>query len=276
MDWRHLPGPRRNMTTVHWREPVQSHGARIAVYSCYFGRHEPFHPDALGPEGEWDRIVFTDHPDLVVAGAQVVQVVDPSIAAAGLSRLPKIRPHLFLAGYDWLIYVDNRARLRCDPAGLIGRIEAEYPQGAPAGRYLFRHGERDCAYRETRVCRRMGSITKAQAHGIKRQFQAAGFPENQGLFVNTCMIQKTGSTSTDQANDLWFSLFMTMAPRDQITLPFVLWQLGTAFEVLPMTRSDVVDWPVFGFRDRRRFRLGLPPVPKAVAEQVDETDETSA
>ena len=40
-------------------------GPRIAVYSCYFGAHEPFNAAATGSDSPaYDRFVFTDHASL--------------------------------------------------------------------------------------------------------------------------------------------------------------------------------------------------------------------
>lgn len=47
---------------------------RITVYSCYFGQYEPFHRFALGPEGDWDNVVFTDHATLDAPGCRFVRL----------------------------------------------------------------------------------------------------------------------------------------------------------------------------------------------------------
>ena len=66
-------------------QPVS--GARIAVYSCYFGAHEPFNPEATGSDNPaYDRFVFTDHASLPTT-ARLVTLKDRGEGPAILSRL---------------------------------------------------------------------------------------------------------------------------------------------------------------------------------------------
>ena len=107
-------------------------GARLAVYSCYLGAHEPFNPDATGVAGQgYDRFVFTDHDDLPTT-ATLVPLADRGEGPAILSRLPKLCPHRIFSGYDWVIYLDNNARFLLDPARILRRVRKEHPD-APQG-----------------------------------------------------------------------------------------------------------------------------------------------
>lgn len=120
--------------TVRLEGGITPDRGRIAVYSCHFGRHEPFHDHALGPEGPWDRVIFTDQADLVAPGRRVVVLPEgfEGLTAKQASRLPKLMPERFLARHDWVIYVDNRARLLMPPDAVVARVEAA--QGGEARR----------------------------------------------------------------------------------------------------------------------------------------------
>lgn len=231
---------------------------RIAVYSCYFGGYEPFYPPALGEEGDWDRIIFTDQPDLPAPGRRLVHMEKgfDGLSAKQMSRLPKLCPEVFLQQYDWVIYVDNRARLLPRADALIARIMAAQGGIAAPGRYLARHGQRICAWRESRVCLRKGFFNQEEFDRIRAAFEAASFPQDAGLFVNTALVQKMGSPDTAAMNSAWFQAFCTLGGRDQVLLPYVLFQSGHRPQELGFPLTEVIQWPVFGKRVRRRFQAG--------------------
>lgn len=231
---------------------------RILVYSCYFGQYEPFNPKATGAGVGYDRVVLTDQP-LNTPGIRFLGADMPKAEGASpttLSRLAKIRPHLFFAGYDWVIYIDNSATLLCDPFQIIAQIEAAQGGSAPAGRYLFPHQRRNCAYREARLCMKKGRIPRADYRRQIQHYQTAGFPMNHGLYVNTMMVQKMGDPDTDAFNDAWYRHFLTFSQRDQISLPFMLWQENYPFRLMPQSLFDLAQWPVFKKFRRVQFQSG--------------------
>lgn len=228
---------------------------RILVYSCYFGFHEPFNPTATGPGVAYDRLIVTDHAALDLPG---VTMLRPDTALTDdpgrMSRLAKMCPHRFFAGYDWVIYIDNSAALTRSPQAIVADIERQHDNAAPAGRYLIRHEKRDCAYREARLCAARGKISRSDYRRQVRHYREAGFPQHHGLFANTMMIQKMGDAGTDAFNEAWLEHFLAFSRRDQISLPFVLWERGYPARVAPFTLSDVAVWPLFAKWKREKFR----------------------
>lgn len=237
--------------------PVADPTNRVVVYSCYFGQHEPLNVESMGAGGAYDRVIFTDQHDLSYPGAKVVHLDDYGLGPALISRKPKIQPHLFFAEYDWVMYVDNRAQLKCDPNGIVSDIDEQHKGNAPAGRYLFEHPNRDCAWRELRVCFEKKMVSKEQLEHLRALFREQGFPRRQGLFVNTMMVQKMGCEHTDKLNNAWWDLFLTHCPRDQVTLGYVVWRLGIETHRMHISPDDLMDWPVYSFRDRRQFQRQL-------------------
>lgn len=225
---------------------------RIAVYSCHFGRHEPLNPDCMAAAGQCDRFLFTDARGIDLPDTQVIRLRSPGIDAARFSRLPKLRPHLFFAPYDWTIYIDNNADLRIPAAEIVARVEETYGGAAPAGRFLFPHLERNCAYREASVCQGKGYLTRDDFSRITSLFSISGFPKRAGLFANTCLVQKMGSPETDRFNDLWYATVVSLVRRDQILLPFLIWQGGLRYGTMPLAMPDVLKWPHFPPRVRAR------------------------
>ncbi|MEO0487027.1 MAG: hypothetical protein AAF092_14075 [Pseudomonadota bacterium] len=238
---------------------MSTNGTRVALYSCYFGDVEPFNPGALGPGSEdgVDRFVFTDCPDLSEAdlnGAILRTLPEGPHDPKVLSRIPKLCPHKVLPrDYDWYIYVDNRARLNRSVASALELIKGQFAD-APVGRYFFAHQAPRDAYRELRIAYRKGFITEAEYLATRELFETNGFPKGQPLFVNTCMIQRGTDAALDAFNDTWLALFTDVCGRDQPILPYALHATGYPARVLACGLADIVDWPVFNFKQRRNWR----------------------
>jgi hypothetical protein len=180
-------------------------------------------------------------------------VEDPGEGPAILSRLPKLCPHLFFQGYDWVVYLDNNARFLLDPARIIRRITKEHPD-TPAGRYLFRHRRRDCAWDEADECLRLGYMTPEQHARVTAHFTAQSLPRHAGLYVNTCLVQRMGSGQTDALNEAWYDSLTSLTRRDQVMLPWLLASHACPHRVLGAKIRSWVDWPIFSPKARARFR----------------------
>lgn len=228
-------------------------GPRIAVYSCYFGAHEPFNAAATGSDSPaYDRFVFTDHASLPLP-ARLIRLEDAGEGPAILSRLPKLCPHLFFQGYDWVVYLDNNARFLLDPARIIRRVVKEHPD-TPAGRHLFRHRRRDCAWDEADECLRLGYMTPDQHAQVTAHFTAQALPRHAGLYVNTCLVQRMGCARTDALNAAWYDSLTSLTRRDQVMLPWLLASHACPHRVLGAKIRAWVEWPIFSPKARARFR----------------------
>jgi hypothetical protein len=225
----------------------------IAVYSCYFGKYEPLNHASMGDGEGYDRILFTDDATLDYPGAQVVALESadpPSI----VSRSPKLYPELYFGAHKWIIYVDNRAVLKTDPREIVAQIEAKHQDTAPSGRYLFEHPDRRCVYRELKVVSRMKKIAPEEYELIRSKFVEEGLPKNAGLYMNTIMVQKMGDIETEAFNGFWWEQFQALCSRDQISLPYAMWVQGYKAQTLEIMARDVIDWPVYSFKERRSFQ----------------------
>ncbi|MCU4655170.1 DUF616 domain-containing protein [Roseibacterium sp. SDUM158016] len=226
----------------------------VAVYSCYFGAHEPFNPTAIPLGDDFDTVVFTDAPDVVPAGVQAVVLPETGLSPVLQSRLPKLMPERHFPDHEWVIYVDNCARLKVDPRELVAEIEGAHGGAAPAGRYLVRHMRRNCLYREARTCFRKGFYDEAQYETILDACRKAYVPRNAGLFANMICVQKMGSPETEAFNSAWFGAYAGLMPRDQIALSYVRWVTGHRPETLDAHVRDLVHWPVYSAEQRRAYR----------------------
>jgi hypothetical protein len=64
------------------------------------------------------------------------------------------------------------------------------------------------------------------------RYRAEGLPEGLGLFENAFLVREH-TPAAEALNELWWTEFSTGCARDQVSLPYALWRLGTpvhAFE----------------------------------------------
>ena len=227
---------------------------RIAIYSNYFGKHEPLNTSSMGKWVNVDKFIFTTDPDLQYPGAEVVVLPDDGKDPKIQTRRFKINPHQYFSEYDWVIQIDNRASVRVHPVEIIAKIREWEKDSNWAGRYLFRHPERDCAYDEAKACVETGVLSEHKEREIAAFFESQRFPRNNGLFVNTMMVQKMGDVAADRFNETWYDLVQTLCYRDQVSLSYALWKSGYRPRILPFEYSQFIDWPVFSDEERKQFR----------------------
>jgi hypothetical protein len=87
-----------------------------------------------------------------------------------------------------------------DPGLANAGIDVGEYFGSPAGRDLFRHRRRDCAWDEADECLRLGYMTPDQHARVTAHFTAQALPRHAGLYVNTCLVQRMGCARTDALN----------------------------------------------------------------------------
>jgi len=147
---------------------------RVAVYSCYYGAHEPLNHFAIA-EADCDRFVVTDNPDVSVDGATTIVDDTMDLPPAIASPRYKLCTQGPLSDYDLTIYLDNRSALKPNAIQRLKEVEAPFS--------LFWHHQRDCVYREGKACRRNKVIDKKRLDRQIARYHQAGLPRNSGLFA---------------------------------------------------------------------------------------------
>lgn len=235
----------------------------VAVYSCYFGKHEPFSPTTLSSVADADKFLFTDSDPDVPDGIQKVRLDEEAQPAYRASRVPKLCPHRFFSGYDWTVYIDNSARLLCPVSDLRGVITAEVGGEAPPQRYVFQHWKRDCIFEEVDACRKIGALSNEDATRLLERFNDIGMERHSGLGQHTLLMQRMGDPKTDDLNEKWLELFNQYSRRDQLTLRLAEQVTGTHVFYLKAPIRQFIEWPLFGRKQRFMFQhFGMTDLPK--------------
>lgn len=199
----------------------------LVVYTALFGGYHPGlkpPPAGLGA----DCVAFTDDPGLSAPGWDVRLVLTrgglhPRLAAKEF----KLLPHVHLASYETSIWVD--AGLEIVSPDLPAA--AGYMNGVNA--VFFPHRHRQSVARE--LVAHFG-LTKYRGLPLAEQvgaYQAEGFPDNLGLLECPCLVRRHNEPAIVALDDAWWAENCRWSYADQLSLPYVLWKLGTPHARFP-------------------------------------------
>jgi len=222
------------------------------VYTCLFGHSELFN-DFEYQRDDIDFICFTDDPELRSDFWEIrllpKQLLDPARAAKKLKALP----HIYLAEYDWSLYIDNTVRLKVAPS----RLFDEYLATARSPLVCFRHYERDCIYDEAEVVLLLDFDTPARVIPQMEFYRYLGYPAHAGLGKSTLLLRRHHDPGLQRAMNFWSDQIQSRSKRDQLSMMPSCWSVNFAIEFIPerFDKFELLEWPVLkqGLRLPRDF-----------------------
>jgi hypothetical protein len=231
---------------------VTVRSGRPVVYTVLTGSHgllaDPFPPGC----GGFERICFTDNPDLQSEDWSIVRMDPALLDPARESRRPKILAHRFLPDFEISLYVDGTVRFKVDPTVVISHcldIDSSFA--------CFRHPWRNCVYAEGEEVIRLGYDRETRVREQLDHYRTTGFPEHAGLIAGTMLIRRHNDEHVVALAERWFEQVLRFSKRDQVSFNYVAWELGFEYALLPgeLTDNDWIDWPSGGDRIRGAARV---------------------
>jgi len=224
---------------------------RIAVYTVLIGDKEPLgNPlvqlDTAGRAGtdiDIDYLCFTDRADLHSTVWRFVPFKGGHLPPEKLSRRPKALPHLYLADYDYSLYIDNTVAFKRLPR----RADLETRQ--PHLFRVFRHATRNNLREEADAVALLGY---EEADTICRQldFYAASRPLVSVSPLSTCtaMLRSHNHPKVQEFGMRWWESILAFSKRDQLSFDFARLDANCAVEYFDGTTesNDLLRWPVLG------------------------------
>lgn len=187
------------------------------VYTAIFGNYE----DLLDPKfinEDLDYICFTDNPNLKSDIWEVRLINEEDLDNVRKARKVKILPHKYLNEYDYSLWVDAGFQI----IGDIKQFINMYSTGKSFMSCI--HTNRDCIYDEAHECllqkKDDENLFKIQTDIYKKN----GFPEKYGLIESGVIFRKHNDPNLIKAMEDWCSEVINYTNRDQISLPYVLWE----------------------------------------------------
>jgi hypothetical protein len=203
----------------------------IVVYTALFGNIDPLW--AAYPDKSARYVAFTDTrrveaplPAQPATAARWEQrLVKAEFGARRTARYYKTNAHLFFPEADVTIWLDANVRLRL-------------PASQAVARWLHHdlatcdHPQRHCLYAEAAECAALHKGDPAVLQGQAAAYRAWGMPEQWGL-AETRVVVRRQTPAQAELNAAWWTHITRYSERDQVSLPFVCWQHGVTWDVIP-------------------------------------------
>jgi hypothetical protein len=135
------------------------------------------------------------------------------------SRVYKILSSILFPEYEYIIWCDGNHLLKKDPRDI-------YREFMDFDLLLFKHPDRNCLYDEASVVVEWGLDDPINVDNQVSYYRNLGMPEKFGLFEVPSFIRKN-SPLINKFDLMWWEQLCKFASRDQISLPFVLWELNS-------------------------------------------------
>ncbi len=186
------------------------------VYTAVFGDYD--HVPEVNPEWKCDFICFTDNPELVSPGWQVLRVELNGESPAQANRRYKMLPHKYLVSYECSLYIDGNTKIVGDPGPLFEKYLANGVIAIP------KHQDRNCAYAEAKLCIKGGLVNKEITEQQMSRYAEEGFPEKFGMTENGILFRRHHDSKVMAVMDAWWAEYCSGGRRDQLSLPYLLWK----------------------------------------------------
>lgn len=217
----------------------------FVVYTVLTGAYDPLsNPFPEGATG-FERICFTDDPNLVSSNWDVVLLEDSALDTARESRRPKLLPHRFLEAFEWSLYLDNNVRLKVNP------VDIRNDYASSDTRFVcFSHPWRSCIYDEAEEVIRLGIESERRVREQMDYYRSKGFPPNYGLIAGGVILRRHSEDHLVNVSEEWFEHVLRFSKRDQLSFNYVAWRHGFAFSRFPgeLERNELVEYPFPGLR----------------------------
>ena len=193
----------------------------MIVYTAIFGGYDDLQPP-LAP-GDVKHVCFNDS-GARVEGWEIRRVAAP-YGPARTARYYKLLPHESFTD-DITIWTDGRLRFKVPPQQIVDEWLGD------ADFALFKHPSRGCLYDEATRCIVKKKDAREKIEDQVESYRKAGMPEKFGLLETGVVIRR----NTQQMRELghrWWREVERHSRRDQISLPYVLWQMQIWPKMIP-------------------------------------------
>ena len=211
------------------------------VYTCLFGHSELFN-DFTYQRDEIDFICFTDDPELRSEFWKIELLPRGMLDPARAAKRVKALAHVYLAQYDWSMYIDNTVRLKTAPS----RWFDEFLAPSNSALACFRHHERDCIYDEAKAILSLGLDMPGRVKAQMALYRYLGYPAKHGLAKGALLLRKHHDPTLQRVMHTWYEQIFCHSRRDQLSLLPSCWSEGFNPEYIPagFDASGLLDWPV--------------------------------
>ncbi len=193
---------------------------RKALYTFIFGGYDRLkEPQVITPG--WDYICFTDGPTLPMR-SKVWSIRRPALPEHSDKKkwaiAHMILHDIVLPDHDLTISIGGQIQVNCN---LDEFVAQRFREDTPL--MLIRHPERACVYDEAEACKALGKEDPSVINTYMRRHRERGMPPSTGLFATGVIGRRRGARLKNMC-ETWHREMQTYSRRDQLSLPYALWQ----------------------------------------------------
>jgi len=203
---------------------------KIAIVTALCGNRETLNNPSVIHENV-DYHAFVDHDFVTPTIWKKHQIFhfanDGRFSNRRNAKIYKVMPQLFLPGYDFYFWVDVSHDVVANPF----KVCEEYLSG-DNDIALFKHNQRNCIYDEAKLLK---ELNYDHHDNIDRQinyYADRGYPVQNGLYELPVSIRKN-THRVNLLNIKWWEHICRFSSRDQLSMPFCLWECGITPVILP-------------------------------------------
>ena len=224
---------------------------KVAVYTCVAGGYdelwEPLYKSQycdfyaitdskINKQSVWNWIDYHEYQDMVD--------VDVNPNPIYINRWFKMHPHKVFAQYDYSVYIDGNVQVVADIMPLVLRMIQENKFFG-----IHKHYVRKYLKTEAKAILKYkknidGDLLKKQINEYKK----CGYDDDIPLLEATIMIRKHNESKCIAIMEDWWREFLKYIPRDQISLPYVLWKNGLSLDNLSILGGNEYMNPRFAIK----------------------------
>lgn len=190
------------------------------IYTCITGGYDNLIQQSYY-NSDYNYICYTDNNEWinqkVIGMWEIRPLVKKDFSNVLNNRWHKTHPHVLFPDYDDSIYIDGNI-------DIITSYLFEQIKNLQGNLLLPIHFKRKCIYSEIKKLRWNKKISRAQLMNIKNYLKDSGFPKNYGMNENNIIYRKHHEKKIIKIMDEWWKMINDIAPRDQLSLSFVLWK----------------------------------------------------
>jgi hypothetical protein len=208
------------------------------VYTALFGNYD-YLIEPSEVFDDCDFICFTDQIDLKSDIWEIRQISSDELPNNLMNRKFKILPHKYLTEYQFSLYLDANIYLKGDPNLLIQKYLEKDILAIP------RHPWRTCVFEEASECIIAGKSSYLETSKQMKKYERLGLPLNYGLSENSIMLRRHNDPLLIELMEQWWKELNSEAQRDQLSLPFVLWEKNLFYNYIvesARTKNDYFEW----------------------------------
>jgi hypothetical protein len=206
---------------------------KTAVYTAVITDYE--HLGGHTYQDGVDYLYFTDGGSYPIESRwRVIELNDFShLHPRRLSKFPKHVPHMFpeLMEYKYVIWIDGDMQIRSQ--NFVGEILNYLDSGMVISPHF---DNRHCAYGEASI-RPLKYINEPMDPQID-YYKSRGFPTEYGLYETGVIARDMTDPQAKELGMRWYIHNMVLSYQDQVSLPFVMWEMDYTPSILPKSFRD--------------------------------------